>query len=240
MNERADKCICIRNQPICRTPRPPPNRGCEIVCSKIILWRVLLQSQQIHGEIKLKFAKNTFSFVTISLSIMCASSSIAEDRTFPDRAKQTWIARNASIVEAANFQTDNIDTYVNGLKAACNGVTGEWFSGPVPNYANMPQGSFCNAVSEFKEQALGGASRSITGRRKWGALNNYCGMFNAAANQARRIQATGDNAAIVESAQQLATAAEKVRNGHYEISRTAFGGGLFGNDRNRTETLQCQ
>jgi uncharacterized protein YukE len=180
------------------------------------------------------------------LTIACVTCSIAgtaagEDKTFPDNAKQVWISRTDRMVQAANAQTDDAGAYIDGLKAACEGLTAETFSVRQPYWAMKPQGTFCIAVGELAKEAGGGNTNAL-GRTKMFAVGEYCRQFSATISQAKAFKSTPETATIYDSAQQLAGAAEKVKATRIEIAittRTLGGLGFSGADSHRTKVMQC-
>jgi hypothetical protein len=185
--------------------------------------------------------RHVFAVAVICTSMFNAGSALAEDKTFPDNAKKVWIERTNKLVDASNARTDSADSYIDGLKSACSGLTSETFSVRQPYWAMRPQGTFCIAVGELDKEA-NGANSNVLGRTKMFAVGEYCRQFSAAIGQANSIQNTPENASIYESAQKLSAAAEKIKSNQIDIhiaTRTLGGFGASGADSHRTKVMSC-
>jgi len=163
-------------------------------------------------------------------------TSIAGD--FTQEGQQAWVDLARSITNAANRDTESMKGYIDGMLGACEGVSGKVMGMHAPNSIGMQIMGFCMAVGDLNTEY----KTQMKNKQSWlPGAPAYCGDFDQGLNHFQAMPNSQDYAFIYSAAQDLASAAKKIKATEFKFTPEFNGvASLFGMDmRPKTRTVKC-
>lgn len=145
--------------------------------------------------------------VALASASLIAQSALAD--SFSPDAHRAWIAIAHSLIDDVNRPADDPQAYVERLVGDCEGVTGKLMSMHAPNAITIQEQGFCMAIHDLAKEVRAQA------RNGQGLIRGnpaYCGDFDQGIRAAHGMANTPDYADIYPVAQELAAAAQRMKD----------------------------
>lgn len=140
--------------------------------------------------------------IACTLVLGLFSSTAASAQAVSEKAVETFNSRARQMISAADSDPTDTQIYLSQLKSSCGGLVGDLMAARMPNAAGIQLQAFCMGVNDL-ERAV---NATKSGR------NAYCGDFDQGIRAARKMVRGPENDGVYDTAQALATAAERIKS----------------------------